>query len=111
MAVTWPALSPSVLPAADTSLAPSFWPRPWRPLHLHEEGLVSVLVIEADDGLGRLCLGQTTGQGAGESRAESAKAGCVAWRCLRCWDGRFLSAPCLRGWQVNHSCRVDGIEL
>ena len=94
MAVTWPALSPSVLPAADTSLAPSFWPRPWA-LFIFTKKVGLGLGDEADDGLGRLRLGQATGQGAGEGKAESAKGGGALHGVVSgCWDGRFLSAPC-----------------
>ena len=47
MAVTWPALSPSVLPAADSTLAPSFFASACAPSFiLTKNGLVSVLVIK-----------------------------------------------------------------
>jgi hypothetical protein len=46
IAVTWPALSPSVLPAAVISLAPSFLASAWAPSFIFtKKGLVSVLVI------------------------------------------------------------------
>jgi hypothetical protein len=53
MAVTWPALSPSVLPAAESSLAPSFFASAVGALlHLHEEGVGFGLGDQANDGLG-----------------------------------------------------------
>jgi fructokinase len=46
IAVTWPALSPSVLPAPVSSLAPSFLASAWAPSFIFtKKGLVSVLVI------------------------------------------------------------------
>jgi fructokinase len=51
IAVTWPALSPSVLPAPTAAWRPALaWPRPGAFLHLHEEGVGLGLGDQADDG-------------------------------------------------------------
>ena len=68
IAVTWPALSPSLLPAALSSLAPSFLGLGIGTfLHLDEEGLVSVLVI-------RPITGSAPGpQGSGDGSGNQAQ--------------------------------------
>ena len=57
-------------------------------------------------------LGQATGQGAGEGKGRKRESGVrYVRRCLRVLGWQIPVGPVLRGWQVNHSCRVDGIEL
>ncbi|MCY1378657.1 hypothetical protein D9M69_663130 [compost metagenome] len=68
MAVTWPALSPSVLPAADNSLAPSFFASASAPSFIFtKKGLESVLVI-------RPMTGWACAWASDAARASTAKA-------------------------------------
>src|SRR3989344_2951047 len=92
MAVTWPALSPSVLPAADTSLAPSFLASAVAPSFIFtKKGLVSVLVMRPMTGSDVCAWARPQARAPVRARAESAKAGV---RCMVLSPGVGMADSC-----------------
>ncbi|MDT4879126.1 hypothetical protein FQZ97_1147700 [compost metagenome] len=85
IAVTWPALSPSVLPAADSSLAPSLVASAVAPSFIFtKKGLDSVLVIRPITGSAAEAMPTA------RARAEKAKAGTS-----------FFTGVSSMGWMVD----------